>query len=141
MELNENEYVCGYILKKDKIEVPPTDCGRKEIYEWSVIDWCDASSGPSSIGSQFIEYTDTIPPKFVEGAIKSLEVELGHFECTYDANNLTAPDAEDNCSYPSVYIEGIFRLEDGTKWRIEKIDWATLDCDCLLYTSDAADDS
>ncbi len=129
LQLSEYEYICGYILTKEIVEVPETDCGQKEIYEWKVIDWCDSSNGPSYLGTQFVEYTDTVAPIFTGVGAKATNIDLGHFECTYDAKDLPRPEAEDNCSQPNVFIDAIFRLEDGTKWNVSEEDWDKLDSD------------
>jgi len=129
MQLSTTDYTCGYILTKTKQDVPATDCGKKEIFTWSAIDWCDSGTGPTEIGSQFVEYTDTIAPYFTGVGAKAIEVTLGHFDCTYNALSFEAPEAYDNCTLPVVYLDQIFRIEDGTKWKVPEEEWHNLDCD------------
>jgi len=129
MQLSTTDYVCGYILTRTRQDVPATDCGKKEIFTWSAIDWCDSGSGPTEIGSQFVEFTDTIAPSFTGVGAKELEVVLGHFDCTYNAAAFEAPEAIDNCTRPVVTLDQIFRIEDGTKWIVPEEDWFKLDCD------------
>jgi len=66
LALTETDYICGYIASKVVEEIPGNDCGRKEFVTWSVLDWCDPSTGPSEVGKQFINYTDTLAPVFVD---------------------------------------------------------------------------
>ncbi len=129
MELSETEYICGYILTKEVQEVPQTDCGRKQIYTWQAIDWCDSSNGPVALGSQFVEYTDTIAPHFTGVGAEPIEVNLGHFECTYNGTDFTPPAANDNCNAPVVRLDAILLIEDdSTRWPVPSADWATLTC-------------
>ena len=129
MELSETEYICGYILTKEVQEVPQTDCGRKQILTWQAIDWCDSSTGPTNLGNQFIEYTDTIAPSFTGVGTEPIEVTLGHFECTYNGTAFTAPAAIDNCSVPVVRLDAILLIEDdSTRWSVPTEDWRELTC-------------
>ncbi len=129
MELSESEYTCGYILTKEVQEIPQTDCGRKQIYTWQAIDWCDSSTGPIVLGNQFVEYTDTIAPQFTGVGSDPIEVNLGHFECTFNGTNFTPPAANDNCNLPIVRLDAILLIEDdSTRWSVPSADWATLTC-------------
>jgi len=126
--LSEEEYICGYILTKDIQEVPQINCGRKQIITWSAIDWCDASTGPSILGNQFIEYVDTIAPTFTGAGGETIEIELGHFECTFNGTDFRPPLAIDNCSLPAVRLDSIFLIEDSIRWGIPREDWRNLTC-------------
>ena len=141
IELSTEEYICGYILNKVVQPIPETDCGKKEYITWYALDWCDPATGPVAIGSQFIEYTDTKAPTFIDtveaGVAFPLEIELDHFDCTYDITKLAGPRATDNCSVPQVRLAGIYRIEDGEKW---EIDYTDLECDsfCLRWVAEDA---
>ena len=140
--LSENDYVCGYILQKRDVEVPSTDCGQKRFRFWSIVDWCDPSTGPSPIDTSFIEFTDTQAPTFVGEAsdqvIAPIDIELGAFACTYDITQNEMPTATDNCGLDEVELLKVFRIEDGVNWEItDQSEWTSLDCDSfrLMYVA------
>ena len=144
IELSTEEYICGYILSKEVQPIPETDCGKKEFVTWRALDWCAPNARPTIIGTQFIEYTDTKAPTFVDtveaGVAFPLEIELDHFDCTYDITKLAGPRATDNCTEESeiiVRLAGIYRIEDGEKW---EIDYTDLECDsfCLRWVAEDA---
>jgi len=126
MRLSETEYVCGYILTKDVQEIPQTDCGRQKIFTWSAIDWCDSATGPVTLGTQFVQYVDTIAPRFTGAGGEPIVIELGHFECTFNGTDFTAPLAIDNCTKPNVRLDSIFLLEDGVRWGVPRTDFGKL---------------
>jgi len=153
VKLSTNEYICGYILTKESVDIPATDCGKKTFVTWSILDWCDPAGGPSAIDTTFIEFTDTKAPTFTGEAsaqvIAAADLELGHFECTYDITknpkHITKnpkPMAEDNCDdNVEVILHRVFRIENGVNWRIEdEADWAKLDCDSFRLMYIARDD-
>jgi len=76
LALNTTDYVCGYILQKEAISLPNTDCGKKVVYQWSVLDWCNATNGPQPIDTTIIDFKDTTPPKFEMEATKR----VGHLK-------------------------------------------------------------
>ncbi len=128
MQLSETEYICGYILIKDVQEIPQVECSRKQISTWSAIDWCDSGTGPTVLGTQFIEYIDTIAPTFTGVGGEPIEIELGHFECTFNGTDFTPPLAIDNCSLPAVRLDSIFLIEDSVRWGVPREDFARLTC-------------
>ena len=150
--LSDEDYTCGYILVADSEDLPSTDCGRKELITWSVVDWCAPDVGPSVIDTQLVEFVDTKPPLFLdtltarvsildndEKVLAPTDIPLGAFECTFDANTLDAPDATDNCDdTPTVTLNAIYRIEDGAKWLLQQSEWAALDCDsfCVRWVAD-----
>ena len=141
--LSEEEYICGYILQSDDVEIPSTDCGRKIFRFWSVVNWCDASSGPSALDTAFIEFTDTDAPVFQgeesDQVIAATDIELGPFDCTYDITNHPLPSATDDCDdNVDVTLHRVFRIEDGVNWPIDPADWTALDCDSfrLMFIAD-----
>lgn len=153
--LSTTDYACGYILIADEQPVPGTDCGRKELIEWSVVDWCNPAVGPSVVDTQFITYTDRTAPLFLDtlaarkdvngNDVKVLtvihELDLPSFECTLDAATIPVPVATDNCdANPEVAIDSIYRVEDGSLWPIASTQWAALDCDSFLVRWVASDD-
>ncbi len=141
IELSTEEYICGYILTKRDVDIPNTDCGRKLYRYWSVVDWCNPSVGPSVVDTQFVKYTDLTAPTFVRTTGDTMRmVSIGAFECTYDVNNLAAPEAEDNCSEPIVRLDSIFRIEDGLPWPVPKALHANLDVDSFHVRWIAEDD-
>lgn len=130
LPLNTETYVCGYILTSEEEDVPATDCGSKRFIYWNALDWCDPSEGPRRIDTTFIEYTDTTAPVFVVGQGTPIDIELDHFDCTYDIYKIAKPVATDNCDdNPTVRLDMVSRIEDGVKWMIESADWSKLDCD------------
>ncbi len=141
IDLNEETYVCGYILTKREVEIPANDCGKKKFVYWSILDWCNPEQGPSAVDTTFIQYTDTKAPTFKTGEGATRDLELGHFSCTYDIYKLDVPAAEDNCTAkPKVTLTAINRIEDGGLWAIDKADWTKLDCDSFQLTWTAEDD-
>ena len=139
--LNEDTYVCGYILTKREVEIPANDCGKKKFVYWSILDWCNSEQGPTAVDTTFIQYTDTKAPTFNAGEGATTTLELGHFSCTYDITKLDAPKASDNCSTPTVVLGEIARIEEGkTDWKIDAADWTKLDCDSFQLTWYASDD-
>ena len=128
--LSTNDYICGYILTKNSVDIPATDCGVKQFISFAVLDWCSPESGPSAIDTTFIEFTDTKAPTFDAGTGANQNIELGHFSCTYDISNIAIPTASDNCDEnPSVRLDGVFRIEDGGLWLLSAEEAAQLDCD------------
>ena len=127
--LSTKKYVCGYILVSYEENVPATDCGTKKFIYWEALDWCESDKGPQPIDVTFVEYTDTTAPVFV--AIKdTVLVELDHFSCTYDINNVSRPKATDNCdNNPTVRLDMVSRIENGARWLIKPADYDELDCD------------
>jgi len=141
IDLNEETYVCGYILTKKEVEIPANDCGKKKFVYWSILDWCNPEQGPSAVDTTFIQYTDTKAPTFDAGQGGNRTLELGHFSCTYDIYKLDIPSASDNCDeHPTVTLTAVNRIEDGGLWAIDKADWAKLDCDSFQLTWTAEDD-
>jgi len=139
--LNEETYVCGYILTKEEVEIPANDCGEKTFVYWSILDWCNPEQGPSPVDTTFIQYTDTKAPTFNTGEGANQTLELGHFSCTFDIFKLDAPKATDNCDLtPTVTLTAINRIEDGGLWPVDMADWTQLDCDSFQLTWTAADD-
>jgi len=143
VDLSVDDYICGYILTKNELEIPATDCGRKIYRYWGIIDWCTPENGPSAIDTTFIEYTDNAAPTFVgeTGTHKNVEgftlgayaaryADLGPFDCTYDITKDETPAATDNCDdNVSIKINRIFRIENGVDWPSTDINPAALDCD------------
>ena len=131
LALSTTDYVCGYILIKSEENIPATDCGAKTFLYWDAIDWCEPTAGPIRIDTTFIEFIDTIAPMFVIGEGQSIEIELDHFSCTFDAGKITPPAATDNCdANPAVRLDMIVRIENGQAWPItETSRWAELGCD------------
>jgi len=141
--LSENDYVCGYILQKRDVDIPSTDCGQKRFRFWSIVDWCNPSTGPSAIDTSFIEFTDTQAPVLAGGAdaFASETIELGAFECTFDVNTFEVPVATDNCdANPVVRLAGVDLIEDGVDWPVATADWGTLACGSYTLTWIAEDD-
>ena len=161
--LSETVYICGYILSAERAPLPATDCGDKEFITWSVLDWCDQSSGLTRIDTQFVEYIDTKAPFFTDTLVQAratvglpssdadekttfkriaaVDIELGAFSCTYDINNIARPAAGDNCdANPDVSIMNVYRIEDAVKWVIPQSQWATLDCDSFCVRWKAEDE-
>ena len=140
--LSTEDYVCGYILIKSEEVIPATDCGKKKYIYWDALDWCESAEGPSRIDTTFIEYIDTIAPMFAMGEGMSIEIELDHFSCTYDASKISKPIATDNCDEnPNVRLDMVSRIEDGQIWPItEFYKWAELDCDSFEFKWVVADD-
>ncbi len=127
--LSTEEYICGYILTSKDLEVPTTDCGRKVYRYWSIVDWCSPEIGPVSIDTQLIKYTDMHAPTFAESAGAMRMLSVGAFECTYDITTLTPPAATDNCSTPTVRMDGVFRIENGQPWPVPMDAYTHLDVD------------
>ncbi|MFK7979184.1 MAG: hypothetical protein AB8G86_04325, partial [Saprospiraceae bacterium] len=144
--LSVNEYVCGYILTKRDEEVPSTDCGAKVFRFWSLLDWCRPEAGAVPCDTTFIQYTDTKAPTFIgevsDQVIAPVDLELGHFECTFDITRHSMPSATDNCDdQVDVILHSVFRIENGVNWRIEdEADWNKLDCDSFRLMYIARDD-
>ncbi|MEM1120843.1 MAG: hypothetical protein AAGJ18_10375, partial [Bacteroidota bacterium] len=140
LPLNTETYVCGYILTEHEEEVPSTDCGRKRYVYYSVVDWCVSTGSLYAIDTSLVETTDTLAPEFIEGAGQPLTVELGHFDCTFDANNLPKPKATDNCdTNPTVRIGGIARIDNG-KIQPLSLHLTELACDSFRIRWIATDD-
>ena len=141
IDLNETDYVCGFIISKEEVQVPRSSCGEKTFRYWSIADWC-ADSEPMRIDTQNIFLADTLAPVFVEtesGIIK--EITLDPFSCTYNAIQLTKPRASDNCSEnPIVELNQIFRMNNGQKIAIDTADWSALTCDTFEIIWRAKDD-
>lgn len=140
--LSTEEYVCGYILVETEENIPTTDCGSKKYVYYSILDWCNSARGISAIDTSFIEYTDTIAPVFNEGQGQPLTVELDHFSCTYDINQLQKPKASDDCdATPTVKIDRIVRIKHGKKdIVIPASHYEKLECDSFEIRWLAADD-
>ncbi|MEM6318918.1 MAG: T9SS type A sorting domain-containing protein [Bacteroidota bacterium] len=154
IDLSETDYICGYILKKRDVNIPATDCGRKIYRYWDIVDWCTPEVGPSAIDTTFIEFTDTKKPLFLDTLAKrisvanlpfqykeipAVDIDLGHFECTFDVNKLAKPKAVDNCDpNPAVRIDSIYRFEGGAKWPLSMSEWTKLNCDtfCVRWIAD-----
>lgn len=99
--LSETDYVCGYILTHEDVTVPAPGCGKKVFRTWSVLDWCSPSGGPSTVSTQFINYTDTKAPDFADNDHDALDkakkIDLDPFVCeTTDTPG--APTATDDCA-------------------------------------------
>jgi hypothetical protein len=126
--LDTADYVCGYILKKEDIQIP-ADCGIKVFRYWSVLDWCDASQGIIALDTQLIELKDTLAPTFDQATLPFLDLELAHGACTYDISKLAQPTATDNCSAVTVRRDKVFRVEDGKLWELPLSQITALDAD------------
>jgi len=140
IELSEDEYVCGYILTHSDATVPAPGCGKKVFRTWSVLDWCNPSGGPSTVNTQFINYTDTQAPDFADNNHDSLEeakeIDLGPFVCE-TTETPAAPTATDACSKATVtafateqYVNGAWAAYSGTSFP----------CDTFRIRYAAADD-
>ncbi len=82
----------------------------KAIRTWTIIDWCDAASGPVTV-TQVIKRTDKEPPTISEITGDSL-VSANPWNCVY-SGPLPTVWAHDACSeYTSVLVSGV--LEDGS---------------------------
>jgi len=112
--LSTEEYICGYILTSRDLEIPTVECGRKLFRYWSVVDWCSPEVGLTPVDTQFIRYTDKKAPEFTAEALPVQMLNVGVFECDYDITGLSIPAATDNCSTPSVRLDNVFRVENGT---------------------------
>ena len=159
--LSETDYICGYIASKEVEDIPGNDCGRKQFVRWSVLDWCNPATGPSEVGTQFINFTDTEAPVFADGDNKQdfanrniipavvENIDLGPWDCTYDASSLPAPAATDNCGedvivrLANVHLvtEDLVVGEDGVRNIIEAAwpaDINALTCDTfrLMYIAE-----
>ncbi len=141
LHLNETDYICGYILSKEDVQVTGSTCGGKTFRYWSIADWC-GDSEPMRMDTQNIFLADTLAPIFVINAASTpKEIVLAPFACTYDAQELTKPVATDNCSTnPNVAIQQISRIKDGQKTVIDTADWAALTCDTFEIIWVATDD-
>ncbi len=120
ISLSTTEYVCSYILKKEDQAFPST-CGTKYFRNWTLLDWCD-SQGPVTIGTQLIQFKDTLAPVIKCTAFTSLEtaekMTISPFQCT-EKVFLTAPEASDNCDVlPAVKMYTVERRENGAWWKI-----------------------
>ena len=144
LALNTADYVCGYILQKEDLYLPQTDCEQKIIRKWSVLDWCNATNGPQPIDTTIIDFKDTTPPEFEMEATTPLLVDLANFACTFDVQQIALPKAMDNCSTPTVQLNQVRHIQDGQLLLVPTSEWATLKGDsfqlewiatCLLYTS------
>jgi len=140
MALSTEEYICGYILTSNELDVPTTDCGEKIYRYWSIVDWCTPEVGPVAIDTQLIIFTDTQAPVIIEEDVATQILTLGAFDCTYDITTLFAPRATDNCSRPSVRMDSVFRIEDGLPWAIPADSYTALDVDSF-YVRWVAEDA
>ena len=130
VSLSDEDYVCGYILVESVEDIPATDCGQKQFVFWDVLDWCTPANGPIRIDTTFVEYVDRTAPAFAADAGATLNIELDHFSCTFDVSNVSAPNATDNCdANPTVTLNGVSRVENGTRWLLDEDQIAELDCD------------
>ena len=127
VELSTEEYICGYILVRNDEQFPSTDCGERWVREWKILDWCNPSIGPVSIGTQVVIITDTVAPTFVNcpdpnaigGVNQPILIDLGNFECEINltGQDLEAPRAIDNCDpNPSVTMFCVERFHLG-EWK------------------------
>ncbi len=130
IDLSTEKYICGFILQKNDLMVD-ADCGQKLFRTWDILDWCAPAGGPTELDVQFINLLDITPPTFTAGvdALPFQTVDLAHFACTYDINNLETPAATDNCSSVSVRLDQVYRIENGGLWEIDEADITALDCD------------
>ncbi len=141
VQLNDTAYTCGYILVPRTDTIASTDCGRKYFRFWDVLDWCTPNQGPTILDTTYIEYTDKTPPEFLDtisdGRIAAIIIDLAGNACTSDVTKVGKPRVDDNCDDdPTVTLDAVFRVEDGTKWEIEDpLDWEKLPCDvyCLRW--------
>jgi len=124
--LSTTEYTCGYILQKEAIFLPNTDCGKKIFQYWSVLDWCNPNNGPQPIDTTLINFTDNTPPKFEVDASNSITINLDHFACTFDVEQIALPKAIDNCSEPEVQLNRVSQLKNGQLHTIPTSEWNTL---------------
>ena len=138
--LSTEEYICGYILTSNNLEVPTVECGRKLFRYWSVVDWCSPEVGLTPVDTQFIKYTDKKAPEFIDGAGTPQILNVGVFDCAYDITNLPMPAATDNCSTPSVRLDNVFRVEDGALTLIPTALHTALDVDSFYIRWIAADE-
>lgn len=127
--LRTDQYFCGYILTRNDVEIPNTDCGRKVYRYWSVVDWCTPEVGPYAIDTQLVKFTDKKAPTFTREDTTTRVVPLGAFDCTFDITTLTPPEATDNCSTPRVRLDSVFRIEDGLPWPVAANLFKQLDAD------------
>ncbi len=108
--------ICGTVVSAYSDQVIPA-CGGlcgdeifKAIRTWTIIDWCDAASGPVTM-TQVIKRTDKEPPTISEITGDSL-VSANPWNCVY-SGPLPTVWAHDACSeYTSVLVSG--SLEDGS---------------------------
>ena len=141
VSLSTTEYICGYILTTEEEDVPSTDCGSKKFVYYSALDWCSTSGGILPIDTVFIENTDTEAPSFDAGTAAATDIELDHFSCTYDVAKLPVPSASDVCDEnPSVRLDRVQRVENGTLWTVDPSEWSALDCDTFELRWIAEDD-
>ena len=120
IELSTTDYVCSYILKKEDQSFPST-CGTKYFRNWTLLDWC-TNQGPISIGTQLIQFKDTIAPVIKCKASTSLEtaeiISISPFQCAEELT-LTPPTASDNCDVlPEVKMYTVERRENGGWWKV-----------------------
>ncbi|MEM1119290.1 MAG: T9SS type A sorting domain-containing protein [Bacteroidota bacterium] len=134
VELSLDEYVCGYILKKEDRIIPASDCGEKVFRFYELLDWCLPENGLMAKYTQAIFFKDTLPPVFLDTIglkrIAAVDLVLDHAVCTLDANKIARPKATDNCdANPMVRLQRIARIEDGKRWILDTQQWSQLDCD------------
>ena len=126
--LSTETYTCGYILEKQDVFIPASDCGKKAFRYWTILDWC-AANGLQPVDTTFIEFKDTKAPEFVAGAGESAKIALEHFACTYDVTAITTPAATDNCSTPTVRLNKVSRIKNGIETDVPVTDWVNLNAD------------
>jgi len=124
--LSTQDYVCGYILQKQDIFLPSTNCGKKVFRYWSVLDWCNPNNGPQPLDTTLIHFKDMTPPNFAEDTPTSQRISLAPFDCTYDVSQIAFPEANDNCSTPTVRLNAVNAITNEQLQTIPMADWATL---------------
>ncbi len=138
--LSTEEYICGYILTSNDLEIPTTDCGDKIYRYWSIVDWCTPGVGPVSIDTQLIVFTDMQAPVFREEDGEMQMLTVGAFDCTYNITNLFPPRATDNCSRPTVRMDEVFRIENGQLWPVPADSYTNLEIDSFYIRWIAEDE-
>ena len=140
IELSTEDYICGYILTPPQIvPIAGNDCGRKQIVNGSILDWCDPNGAPQPY-AQVLNFTDSEAPSF-DGDADDLTISVGNTSCTVDGTSIASPSASDNCDGdPTIRIIGIDRIEDGETWPVPSSGWASLDCDSFSISWAVADD-
>jgi len=115
VHIDDDKYCNLIVSYSDQGPFEACGSGFKIIRNWTVIDWCDAKTGPYDLGNQFIEVLDLDPPYLPD--LVDDAVSIDPWTCTAKYK-LHLPHAKDGCDgseieYRVNVSEGIYDKTTG----------------------------
>ena len=94
VHIDDDKYCNLIVSYSDQGPFEACGSGFKIIRNWTVIDWCDAKTGPFDLGNQFIEVLDLEPPYLPDLVDDAVSIDPWTCTAKYKMN---LPQAKDGC--------------------------------------------